>query len=248
MFADYKVLQKPQQGLPPIRVGKLYEYVLAANGVYLHAKRQGLEVFLPVMAPSRPTKKVRGLCEANGFVKMDYPKVPYYLLEQILTRSVESADEQGKPLEILFHLVYETSIPSLENWYLKVPEQEQHYASVKPVGSGVAPGSSYETAFIDCHSHHGMRAFFSGTDDRDEQGFRIYAVLGNIYKKPELRVRVGVFGHHFEIEAGEIFELPYEGKVIDARFGNWDALDLPDDATEEDEELAELARFEEASV
>ena len=30
------------------------------------------------------------------------------------------------------------------------------------------------------HSHGGSRAFFSATDDRDEQGFRIYGVAGRL--------------------------------------------------------------------
>ena len=41
-----------------------------------------------------------------------------------------------------------------------------------------------------------LPAFFSATDDRDEQGFRIYGVAGRLYTpRPELRLRVGVYGH-----------------------------------------------------
>ena len=35
-------------------------------------------------------------------------------------------------------------------------------------------------AVIDLHSHGRMSAFFSSTDDADEQGFRLYVVIGNV--------------------------------------------------------------------
>jgi PRTRC genetic system protein A len=216
MFCDYRLLNKPQTEMPQIKVGKMYEYVLAADGVYLHAKREGLEVFLPVMEPLRYGAEVRGLLPATPFVKMDYPKVPHSLVEQMLESAIASADDRGRPLEVLFHLIWTGRPPGYPGWKLVLPEQKRHYASVNPIGSSLAPGGSYELAFIECHSHHHMNAFFSGTDDRDEQGFRIYAVLGKIYDHPQLRVRVGVFGQHFQIPATEIFELPYEGRVRDA--------------------------------
>ncbi len=70
------------------------------------------------------------------------------------------------------------------------------------------PGSSYAGALIEVHSHHGMPAFWSGTDDADEQGFRLYAVLGDIFRRPTLRVRVGIYGQFYELPAGTIFGLP----------------------------------------
>jgi hypothetical protein len=36
-----------------------------------------------------------------------------------------------------------------------------------------------------------MKAFFSGTDDADEQGFRLYGVLGSIFERPTFMLRVG---------------------------------------------------------
>jgi hypothetical protein len=57
-----------------------------------------------------------------------------------------------------------------------------------------------------------MRPFFSRTDDRDETGFRIYAVIGDINfhsnVPPSIRVRVGVYGHFWPIPAASIFNLP----------------------------------------
>ena len=56
------------------------------------------------------------------------------------------------------------------------------------------------------HSHGGSRAFFSATDDRDEQGFRTYGVVGRLdAPQPELRLRVGVYGHFAPVEWPHLF-------------------------------------------
>ena len=43
-----------------------------------------------------------------------------------------------------------------------------------------------------------MRAYFSDTDNRDETGFRIYGVMGEIFSNPQIRMRVGIYGHFYE--------------------------------------------------
>jgi hypothetical protein len=53
-----------------------------------------------------------------------------------------------------------------------------------------------------------MQARFSSLDDQDEQGFRIYAVLGCLSSKPVMRVRVGMYGHRRDIPANWVFDLP----------------------------------------
>jgi hypothetical protein len=46
-------------------------------------------------------------------------------------------------------------------------------------------------AVVEVHSHHAMRAYFSGTDDRDETARRVYGVLGRLdTTTPEISFRV----------------------------------------------------------
>jgi hypothetical protein len=59
----------------------------------------------------------------------------------------------------------------------------------------------------------------SGTDNRDEQGFRLYGVLGlpspgeeGQKCLPEIRMRVSVFGAYYEFPPSWVLELP-EGLV-----------------------------------
>ena len=65
------------------------------------------------------------------------------------------------------------------------------------------------------HSHGGSRAFFSATDDRDEQGFRIYVVVGRLDTPlPELSLRVGVYGHFAPVDWPHVFSGPDPSVVL----------------------------------
>lgn len=188
--------------LPPYSAS-LYDYLVAGNGVFLRSRREGLEVILPVTSC-----EIRGLAPVEPFVRLAYPRVPAPLVQEMLEYALCAQDAEESPVEMLFHLEWRQ-----DHWQLNIPDQEQTVTSVIPTDDG--PGSSYATALIDLHSHHQMGAFFSRTDDQDERkGFRIYAVLGCIFTRPELLVRAGCEGAFLVIPATQIFELP-EG-VVDA--------------------------------
>ncbi|HEX2913717.1 MAG TPA: Mov34/MPN/PAD-1 family protein [Chloroflexia bacterium] len=185
--------------LPPFPSNVFYEFWLAEGGVYLRAKRTGLEV---LMAVSRC--EVRGLSDLQPFVKLEYPPIPQELVAQTLELSRQAKNERNRPVEKLFHLSFDERA---WRWRLEVPEQVQTAGSVKPVDSGA--GSSYERAVLELHSHHSMSAFFSPTDDMDEaRSFRLFAVIGRIFQRAEIRVRVGVFGYFWQIDPELVLEMP----------------------------------------
>lgn len=62
------------------------------------------------------------------------------------------------------------------------------------------------TVLLDLHSHHGMRAYFSTTDDADDTGLSVSAVIGRIFDRPEIVVRLNIYGHHCPIPAGMVFD------------------------------------------
>jgi hypothetical protein len=139
------------------------------------------------------------------FVQLEHPRVPAELVDEMLEAALGAKDDDLKPVEALFHLTWDASGSRLQ-----MPPQERSIMSVKPIGH--AP--SYETAAVEVHSHHGMAARFSSTDDADEVGFRIFGVLGEIFTRPTLRVRVGLYGHYWEIPATWVFQLPH--RISDA--------------------------------
>jgi hypothetical protein len=178
--------------------GVNFDYVLGGNGLYLRAVRTGLKVCVPLQQ-----FEVRDLPNVASSFEMAYPRVPLSFTNVMLRRSRRWA-ESGK--ETLFHFTPETDEP--ECWMIHEPEQIRMGGSCRPLDD--SPGSTYERALIEAHSHHRMKAYFSSVDDRDETGFRIYAVMGSIPDAPKIRVRVGVYGYYWTIPAEWVFELPEE--------------------------------------
>jgi hypothetical protein len=206
-LSTYNIYQGGE--LPPFAPNRLYEYWLAGAGVYLRAKRTGLEVVMPIA-----WCEVRGLASLAPYLKLDYPPVPLTMVNQMLEFSRRAKDAQGQPLEQLFHLSLSLSLSlsydariGAGGWRLEIPPQQRTAHSVKPLASGA--GSSYERAILELHSHHVLSAYFSTADDRDEaRSFRLFAVIGHIFDKPEIRLRVGVFGYFWQIPARFVFEIP----------------------------------------
>lgn len=175
--------------LPPLP-DCLYEYVIAANGVFIRAKRPGMSAMFPIAPAMFP---IRGLVPAQPSFHLDR-RMPEWMLRKMLLR----AFDQGHK-EILF---YARANP----WRITIPEQVQSAGGVHPVD----PYAGGAETIMEVHSHHGMGAFFSATDNHEEQaGFRLFAVLGRVTSQsPEIRVRVGIYGHFWEIPADWAFELP----------------------------------------
>jgi len=71
--------------------------------------------------------------------------------------------------------------------------------------SVIAAGSNDATILCDLHSHGNMRAFWSSTDDADEQSARLFAVIGKLDTEPEVRVRVGVYGYWMPLPITAVF-------------------------------------------
>jgi PRTRC genetic system protein A len=177
----------------PAPVGQLYDFIMAANGVFVRAARAEFEVC-----------NLIGRCEVRGLSRLDerfdfnLPRVPEDLVAAMLE---EAAEEGRRGLEVLFHLLFEAG-----EWALWTPTQEQSHARCKATEDG--DGSTHQRAVIEVHSHHSMPARFSGTDDADETGFRLYAVVGNLFERPEITLRVGVYGYMKEMPARRVFEMP----------------------------------------
>jgi len=219
--------------MPPIQPGVPYEYILAGNGVHLRAERAGLEVMFPISSV-----QVRGLPALEPYLSLKSPKIPasalVFILEEAQNqiaparscRKCGCTDQHGCPdgcwwveadlcsqcadedalgtrflnsdpadlIEVMFYL---DTVQG--EWRIWQPKQNQSRVAIQ-----YAP----EHSLVEIHSHHTMDAFFSTTDTSDQQGFRIYAVLGRITTTPTLHVRVGVYGHFWEVPAGWIFDLP----------------------------------------
>lgn len=197
------------QAIPEVDVTKAVDYLHGSNGVLARSRKPGLEVGLPVGVNYQ---QVKGLMPIQPYVKWEMPLVPRQLVELMLSVSRTMASPQLT--EVLFYLSYgepqtNDGIISEGGWNLEAPSQRATDQSVIPERTGA--GTSTERALIEVHSHHVMPATFSDGDDFDELGwFRVYAVIGNIFDKPEVRARIALFGHVCEWQASTFFELPEE--------------------------------------
>lgn len=177
--------------------GAMFDYLLAGDGLYLVAQREEMTVAFPVARA-----EIRGLRPSGSLFDFDLPRVPASLVGRILQISRHYAEDSK---ESLFWLRHSELNPYDNGWLLEEPAQTRSAASCRPLEG---QEELYERVIIEIHSHHSMPARFSGTDDKDETGFRLYGVIGNLPEEPEIRLRVGVYGYFWEIPASWALELP----------------------------------------
>ena len=195
-FVEYKIVKL---GDPlPFHSSSMFEYLIGSNGIFVRAVRLGLEVIIPVEIF---TASIRGLEPIEPLVRLTPGRIPQQILIQMWKESCIAALAEP-PLEITFHIHQEQG-----QWRLVIPEQTQSSAKCRAIEYGL--DSSYINATVEVHSHNWMAAFFSGADDADEGGFRIFAVLGRVTESSaEIICRVGVYRQFWHVPADWIFELP----------------------------------------
>ena len=166
-----------------------FDYVLGAGGLYVQSESAHLTARIPV-APCQ----VRGLAPVAEKVELARGPIPAELFELGL-----GWFEDDPETERFFAVRWDG-----RSYRLVVPEQE-----------GTATRLEYRPpagVVAEFHSHGRSRAFFSKTDDGDERGFRIYGVAGRLDSdRPELSLRVGVYGHFAPADWSQVFDGPNPG-------------------------------------
>lgn len=181
-----------------IPLGQLFTYVYARDGVYIQAQRDLLAVRFKIAdADLRDLREVE-----PAFVWMA-PPIPADLAHDLVDRSENLAERE---LENLFHLCHSAVYPYNDGWEIVEPDQIRTSRSCRPLDPETP---SAQRAIIEIHSHHKMPAFFSPDDNADEKGFRLYGVIGGLgAPRPQIRMRVGVYGYFWEIPASYVMDLP----------------------------------------
>ena len=166
-----------------------FDYVLGSGGVYVQSESANLTVRV-LVAPC----PVRRLAPVTGKVELAHGPIPAALFETGLRWFQDTPDT-----ERFFAVRWDG-----RSYRLVVPEQEGTASSLK-----YTPPPGVVAEF---HSHGSSRAFFSETDDNDEQGFRVYGVVGRLDDpEPELSLRVGVYGHFAPADWPQVFDGPPPG-------------------------------------
>ena len=185
-LVNYQLMKPGRALMAPIG---LYDYVFAANGTFIHAKNEIFEVTAPLSIIREKERMVRGLRSIQPSIKLP-KRVPAIELQRMVDMSRLSF-----PNEILFYLKWING-----QWELDVPPQKAWQVMVKPLED-----SQYIP--IEVHSHNSMPAIFSSTDNRDENGLRIYGVLGRVDRRVvDFRLRVSIYGHYSVLPYELVFE------------------------------------------
>lgn len=186
------VVLAEQRELPPI--GELaYQVVVAGNGTFIKTEDSRMEALVPVSLGT-----MWGLVEYEPYARLKVERIPESFLYSVL----DSA-RRHLPDECLYQFCYSRQPGGLPRnvWRCVMPPAQTNPASITYVDQA--------DAVVDLHSHARLQAFFSETDNGDEQGLRFYAVVGRIDSpSPEIRVRVGVYGQHMHVPVTTVFEGP----------------------------------------
>ena len=179
-----------------------YQYILAGNGVFVRAETRFFTALLPVTACT-----VRGLPPLRPQFQLLVPRIPARLLDAVLTDARRARrPDHGRPDNGLNEVLYQFHHHG-RAVQVKKPAQHTTPTSVTTsVATRVTTAVTDAASTIcDLHSHGNMRAFFSQTDNADEQGARLYAVIGRLDSEPEMLLRVGVYGYWLALPLTAVF-------------------------------------------
>lgn len=167
-----------------------YDYVVAANGLFIRAEDKYMLALVPVAMAICP-----GLQPVEPYARLKVERISSQWLA-----SIYNSARRAMPAEAMYQFVRDPAARNSHGgWACVRPQQKADPLSVNFL--------DVCTTTVDLHSHNSMGAFFSGTDNADEQGFRFYCVIGRIDTlQPEIAVRAGVYGHHWPVPALTIFD------------------------------------------
>ena len=169
--------------------GIYYNYVLAANGLFIEASTPALAARVSVAECD-----IRGLAPIKTKIALTYGSIPQYLFDLALDTFLAVPDRE--------HYV---AVMAAAGYHLYVPVQDEGDASVVyEVGDSVV---------LDIHSHGHMRAAFSPQDNTDETGLKLYAVVGRLNATPVVKLRVGVYGYFHSLAWRDVFDGSLVGAV-----------------------------------
>jgi PRTRC genetic system protein A len=185
MFANL-IQHQIYRGTPIPLAAQAYDYLLAGNGVFKRAQSPHICAQIPV-GPAR----VAGLPGLVVELAVRPGRIPDRLLYTVLADARRYAYQHREQM-------YQFRI---ERTAVRLIKPDQRAGS----GTVVYQADSGAAIVCDLHSHHTMRAFFSHTDDADEQGFRFYAVIGDLLGRPAIKLRLGMYGDFLPLPVTALF-------------------------------------------
>lgn len=194
-FISHKIASNEIEAVTAI----MFEYLMAADGLFVRAKRREFSVCLPLCRVS-----VKGLPIIESKIIWHKPRIPSRIWREILSDARFRNDFTNFKEDVFVVFWNEKS----GEWRWKRISRERQRAST------IADDSveEYGEACIELHTHPAGAIHFSRADDEDESGkFRIFGILTDIHNNlPKIRFRCGVYDHFIQIPADFVSEMPPE--------------------------------------
>src|SRR4030042_3742660 len=169
--------------------GIYYNYILAANGLFIEASNPALAARVPVAECD-----IRGLVPMKAKVALTYGSIPQRFFDLALDTFLAAPDRERY-----------VAVTAAAGYDFYVPVQDEGGASVVyEIGDSVV---------LDIHSHGHMRVAFSPQDNKDETGLKMYAVVGRLNATPVVKLRVGVYGYFHSRTWRDVFDGSLIGAV-----------------------------------
>lgn len=168
---------------PPAPRGQAYDYLLGGDGLFVAAENRYLRARIPVAAA-----QVRGLPPLYASVDLCMGRLP-----QTVWNHIVSEMQARRNTEVLLLVRHDGT-----GYQLVRPTQVAGPLRIRyrPAGD----------AILEIHSHGRYPARFSLVDNADEQGFRVFGVVGRLgTERPEVALRIGLYGHFLSVPWSAVF-------------------------------------------
>lgn len=158
-----------------------YQYIMAGNGVFLQAENSLRRVVVPIVY-----QEIKGLPALQRQIVLKHPRLNGRTLPMMIAHARQRLD-----VEVVYHVTDRLVLQA--------------------VATGTKATVTFENVpdeqvILEAHSHNTMPAGFSPTDNRYEQRFRFYMVVGNLHERPQVAFRLGVYGYHIPVPLNVLFD------------------------------------------
>ncbi len=159
-----------------------YNYILAGNGLFIEADNRFIAARIPVV-----DCPVRGLAPLERYLRLIYGSIPQRFWDLTLNAFMANPTVEEY-----------AAIKAGQGYEFFLPRQDQHQGKV----TYEVP----ENVVLELHSHNSMTAGFSPIDNNDEQGLKIFGVVGCLDKTPIVHLRLGVYGYFEVLSWKDVFD------------------------------------------
>jgi len=173
-------------------------WIVAANGLFKRGVGANVDVLIRVTRTPFPIPHLCLLTPRVIFRGIGRRLPAVLLVEAYFAATLAVTVEHGELLlrERQFHVVLRDGQP-----VLCIPPQTA-------TAHSVSYSMPTEPMLLDLHSHGLLPPFFSATDDADDQGLGVSAVIGSLSRTPAIVARLNVYGHHQRVRAADLFDGP----------------------------------------